>query len=115
MQQVVDLQSDKAFGGLDVELLAISPDPLDAWQEEGGSYGITVPMLADPENAAWDRYGTSGWMMGSEPGHAFFLVGSDGTIAWVRDYAAPEHGGLMYVPPDEIASQVQEALAGTAA
>jgi hypothetical protein len=54
-------------------------------------------------------------MMGSEPGHAFFLVGSDGRVAWVRDYAAPEHGGLMYVPPDEIASQVQEALASTAA
>jgi peroxiredoxin Q/BCP len=113
MQQVVDLQSHKTFGGLDVELLAISPDPLDAWQEEGGSYGITVPMLSDPENAAWDRYGTSGWMMGSEPGHAFFLVGGDGRVAWVRDYAAPEHGGLMYVPPDDIASQVHEALAGS--
>jgi hypothetical protein len=70
-------------------------------------------MLSDPENAAWDGYGTSGWMMGSEPGHAFFLVGNDGAIAWVRDYAAPEHGGLMYGPPSEIASQVREALDGS--
>ena len=113
MQQVADLQIDKAFGRLDVQLLAISPDPVDSWQQEGGSYGITVPMLSDPENSAWDRYGTSGWMMGSEPGHAFFLVSTDGTIAWLRDYAAPAHGGAMYVPPDEIASQVHEVLDGS--
>jgi peroxiredoxin len=113
MQQVVDLQSDKAFGRLDVQLLAISPDPVDAWQQEGGSYGITVPMLSDLENSAWDRYGTLAWMMGSEPGHAFVLVGTDGMIAWLRDYAAPEHGGAMYVPPGEIASQVQEVLDGS--
>src|SRR6266508_5379673 len=48
MQQVVDLQNDSAFKNLGVELLAISPDPVAAWRKEGGSLGVTVPMLSDP-------------------------------------------------------------------
>src|SRR5436190_1476176 len=111
MQQVVDLQSDKAFKKLGVELLAISPDPVAAWRKEGGSLGVTVPMLSDPGNTVWMKYGTPGWMMATnEPGHTFFLVGGDEKIAWLRDYGAPEHGGAMYVPPDEIASQLRVSL-----
>ncbi len=114
MQQVVDLQSDKAFKKLGVELLAISPDPVAAWRKEGGSLGVTVPMLSDPGNTVWMRYGTPDWMMATnEPGHTFFLVGSDGKIAWLRDYGAPEHGGAMYVPPEEIVSQLREGLTGS--
>ena len=113
MQQVVDLQNDKAFKELGVQLLAISPDPASAWRMEGHAMGVTAPMLTDAGNGVWDQYGSPGWMMGSgEPGHTFFLVGSDGKIAWVRDYGAPENGGAMYVEPAEIAGQVEEALAG---
>jgi peroxiredoxin len=112
MQQVVDLQSDERFENLGVQLLAISPDPVDAWRHDGGALGITVPMLSDQGNTVWMKYGIPSWMMASEPGHTFFLVGGDGTIAWLRDYGAPEHGGAMYVPPDEIASQLEERLTG---
>jgi peroxiredoxin len=52
MQQVVDLQSVEAFEKLGVQLLAVSPDPVAAWKQEGGSMGITVPMLSDPRNCA---------------------------------------------------------------
>jgi peroxiredoxin len=111
MQQVVDLQRDKAFEDLRVQLLAISPDQVAAWEQEGGSLGISVPTLSDPGNTVWMKYGTTGWMMATgEPGHTFFLVGSDGKIVWLRDYGAPEHGGAMYVAPTEIVSQVQQAL-----
>ena len=115
MGQVVDLQNDKTFEDLGVELLAISPDPVTAWRQEGGSLGVTVPMLSDPGNTVWMEYGTPGWMMmaTNEPGHTFFLVGGDGKIAWLRDYGAPEHGSAMYVPPDEITSQLGEVLAGS--
>ncbi len=114
MQQVVDLQKDKAFTNLGVALLAISPDPVAAWRKEGSSLSVTVPMLSDPGNAVWMKYGTPGWMMATnEPGHTFFLVGSDGKIAWLRDYGAPEHGGAMYVPPNEIVSQLREGLTGS--
>jgi peroxiredoxin len=112
MQQVVDLQDDETFQKLGVELLAISPDPVEAWRQEGGAFGITVPMLSDPGNSVWMRYGLPGWMMGEEPGHTFFLVGRDGKIAWLRDYGAPEHGGAMYVTPDEITSQLEDQLSG---
>jgi peroxiredoxin len=111
MEQVVDLQNDEGFSSLGVQLLAISPDDTEAWAQEDAALGIRVPTLSDPENHVWKRYGTAGWMMPSgEPGHTFFLVGIDGTIRWLRDYGAPEHGGAMYVAPDEIASQVQEHL-----
>jgi peroxiredoxin len=110
MQQVVDLQRDKAFQKLGVDVVAISPDPVEAWREEGDSYGVTVPALSDPGNTVWLRYGTPDWMMASEPGHTFFLVGADGTIVWLRDYGAPEHGGAMYVPPDQLTPLIEEHL-----
>jgi hypothetical protein len=37
MQQVVDLQHDKQFRKLGVELLSISPDSTAAWQKEGSA------------------------------------------------------------------------------
>jgi peroxiredoxin len=114
MQQVVDLQSDEAFKKLGVQLVAISPDPVTAWRQDGGALGITVPMLSDQGNTVWVKYGIPSWMMPTgEPGHTFFLVGNDGKIVWLRDYGAPEHGGAMYVAPNEIVSQVQQALAGS--
>jgi peroxiredoxin len=111
MQQVVDLQNDKAFNELGVQLLAISPDPVAAWRKEGGDLGVTVPMLSDTDNDVWLQYGIPDWMMMSnEPGHTFFLVGSDGKVLWLRDYGAPEHGGAMYVEPTELVSQVSQQL-----
>ena len=60
------------------------------------------------------KYGIPSWMMATnEPGHTFFLVGSDGKIAGLRDYGAPEYGGAMYVAPAEITSQVQRDLGGS--
>jgi peroxiredoxin len=108
---VVDLQKSRAFKSLGVQLLSLSPDPAEAWGDEGGSMGISLPMLSDAGNAVWLRYGTVDWMMASnEPGHTFILVDETGNVAWVRDYGAPEHGGLMYVPPEELARQIQEHL-----
>jgi len=111
MQQVVDLQNDEAFKRLGIELLTISPDPVIAWRKEGGALWVTVPMLSDPGNTVWLKYGIPAWMMATnEPGHTFFLVGSDGKIIWLRDYGAMEHGGVMYVKPAEIVSQIEQAL-----
>jgi alkyl hydroperoxide reductase subunit AhpC len=111
MKQVVDLQNSKAFQGLDVKLLSISPDPVEAWQDEGGSMGISLPMLSDADNAVWLRYGTVDWMMASnEPGHTFILVDNAGKVRWVRDYGASEHGMVMYVPPDDLVAQIHKHL-----
>ena len=113
MQQVVDLQSDDAFQELDVESLAVSPDPVSAWRQEGDALGITVPMLSGLGTTTWMKYGTPGWMMATgEPGYTFFLVSDDGEISWLRDYGAPEHGGAMYVASDEIASRLEGHVTG---
>jgi hypothetical protein len=51
------------------------------------------------------------WAVASgEPGHTFVLVDIDGTITWIRDYGAPENGGVMYVPVDELTQQVKNQL-----
>jgi peroxiredoxin len=111
MQQVVDLQKSDTFTGLGIQLLSLSPDSVDAWRDEGGGMGISSPMLSDTHNIAYLQYGASDWMMASnEPGHTFVLVDETGTVAWVRDYGAPENGGLMYVVPDELVQSIQEHL-----
>ena len=106
MQQVVDLQNDKGFQSSGIELLSISPDSVADWKHEGDQLGITLPTLSDAENNAADAYGVMQWGMMNEPGHTFVLIDALGKVAWLRDYGAPEHGGLMYVPPDQLLSQL---------
>jgi alkyl hydroperoxide reductase subunit AhpC len=110
--QVVDLQEDKAFQDLGVELLSISPDPVDAWREEGRDMGILDfdTVLTDPENKVATSYGVMQWAVGSEPGHTFALVDESGEVAWLQDYGALENGGVMYVLPHEIVRQVSDHL-----
>lgn len=110
---MVDLQNSESFTDLGIQLLSISPDPVDAWRAEGGKLGISSPMLSDTGNAVWLQYGTVDWMMPTnEPGHTFILVDETGTVAWVRDYGAPENGGLMYVTPEALVPLIAEHLGG---
>jgi peroxiredoxin len=111
MQQVVDLQNSERFQALGVELLSLSPDRLDAWSNEASSLGIRSPLLSDSENRVAEAYGVMQWQMASgEPGHTFVLVDDQGRVAWVRDYGAPEHGGLMYVEPSELLPEIEKHL-----
>lgn len=45
-----------------------------------------------------------------EPGHTFVLIDESGTVAWVKDYGAPEHGGIMYVVPDKLIRELRDQL-----
>ncbi|HEV8571564.1 MAG TPA: redoxin domain-containing protein [Actinomycetota bacterium] len=110
MQQVVDLQNSKEFQGLDVELLSISPDSLEAWREGASEFGIETPVLSDADNGVASTYGVMQWAMGSEPGHTFVLIDLDGRIRWIRDYGAPQNGGLMYVPPEDLVAEISNHL-----
>lgn len=112
MQQVVDLQGDEGFRSTGVDLLNIAMDPPEEWHQAGNEFGIELPMLSDDGNQVATEYGIMRWAMGGvEPGHTFVLVDANGRVAWVRDYGAPENGGLMYVAPQEIVDQVTAALA----
>lgn len=107
MQQVVDLQNSPEFQALGVELLSLSPDPLDAWEEEAVNLGIRSPLLSDAGNQVARAYGVMRWQMPSgEPGHTFVLVDRQGEVAWIRDYGAAENGGLMYVEPGELLPEI---------
>jgi peroxiredoxin len=111
MQQVVDLHSDRAFRALGVELLSLSPDSLNAWRDGANEFGIKSPVLSDEGNRVAEAYGVMQWAMPSgEPGHTFVLVDELGTIRWVRDYGAPQNGGFMYLPPEQIVPELERRL-----
>ncbi len=108
---MVDLHSDSKFKALDVELLSISPDAPEDWAEAAGEQGVETPVLSDPGNVVAQKYDVMQWAMPSgEPGHTFVLVGEDGRIRWIRDYGAPENGGLMYVVPKVLLEELEPAL-----
>lgn len=115
----MDLQGDADFRGLGVELVSISPDPPEAWADVVAEYEIRTPALSDAANRVADRYGVMRWRVprgadvdAAEPGHTFVLVDEGGRVAWVRDYGAPEHGGLMYVEPADLVRAIEGRLGG---
>lgn len=108
---MVDLQRAKAFRSLGVELLSISPDPIEAWADAADQLGIRTPVLSDGGNRVASAYGVMRWAMPTgEPGHTFVLVDEEGRVAWIRDYGAPQHGGAMYVPPAGLIPQIRGRL-----
>lgn len=110
--QVVDLQQDKGFQRLDVELLSISPDSSADWREAGKDMRIRdfSGVLSDAGNKVATKYGVMRWAVGGEPGHTFVLVDESGEVAWLQDYGALENGGVMYVLPHEVVRQVREHM-----
>ena len=93
-------------------LLSISPDSREDWRDAATEFGIRTPVLSDHDNRVAHKYGVMRWQMPTtgEPGHTFVLVGSDGRVRWIRDYGAPENGGLMYVLPDQLLKELKPQL-----
>lgn len=112
MQQIVDLHNDPDFQALDVALLSIAFDSAEDQAAAGAELGITAPLLVDANGAVSEAYDVLQWAVASgEPGHTFILVDRDGTVAWVRDYGAPDNPDrTMYVPIDELTTQIAEHL-----
>jgi peroxiredoxin len=113
MQQIVDLQGHPEFRDLDVAFLSIAFDSSEILAEGAKEYGTTIPLLTDIDRQVSATYGVLKWAVATgEPGHTFVLVNEDGTIAWIRDYGAPENGGTMYVPVEELTQQIAAHLGG---
>lgn len=112
MRQIVDLQDSPEFQALGVTLVSIAVDPVESNAEEAAAYGVTSPLLSDRDAEVSGAYGVMQWAMPSgEPGHTFVLVDQAGIIRWIRDYGAPENGGLMYVEVDELNTELALARA----
>jgi peroxiredoxin len=112
MQQIVDLHGDAGFQALDVGLVSIAFDSPNELATGAAQYGIAgVPLTTDSEKKASEAYDVLKWAVGTgEPGHTFVLVDEDGKVAWIRDYGAPENGGVMYVPPRDLTQQIAASL-----
>ncbi len=108
MQQIVDLENDPDFQQLGVEILSIAFDSPQELAAGALEYGIKdVPLLTDTTQSVSEDYGVLRWAVATgEPGHTFVLVDRDGKVSWIRDYGAPENGGVMYVPVQDLTSQV---------
>ena len=111
--QVVDLQESGRFQALGAELLSIAPDAPEDWLEAGREYGVGDfdTVLSDEGNTVATSYDVMQWQAATgEPGHTFVLVDEAGKIAWVKDYGAPEHGGVMWVDPSALVAELEPHL-----
>lgn len=96
---------------MNIGLVSITVDPIQQLQGGVVEYGITTPLLSDLDKSVSTAYDVMKWATpGGEPGHTFILVDGNGDIAWIRDYGHPSNGGSMYVPVDELNSQMADAL-----
>jgi len=108
---VVDLQKSREFRDLGVTLLSIAPDTPDAWKADGEEYGIVdySTVLSDARNEVARRYDVLKWAAATgEPGHTFILIDRSGKVSWIRDYGAPESGGIMYVVPSGLVDELRD-------
>ena len=97
MQQIVDLQNDPEFQSLGVEVLSIAFDTPEELAQGAIESGISlIPLLSDTDHTVSEEYGVLEWAVATgEPGHTFVLVDENGEVVWIRDYGAPEKGGVM--------------------
>jgi peroxiredoxin len=98
---------------MNVAILSIAFDPQDSQAASKREFGINVPMLVDADHLVSEQYDVLQWAVGTgEPGHTFILIDEHGDIAWIRDYGAPENGGQMYVPVEELTNNIEQSLEG---
>lgn len=120
--QVEDIQEEYvAFQGMDMEVLSITVDPMNALIKESQRRGLTLPILDDMDLRVSTDYGMLNNSMhpDSRPGHSFALIDRDGNWVWTRHYYFVDHvmGGMamgtddsrMYVPIDELLRDIREA------
>ena len=98
---------------MNVAILSIAFDSRESQAASKLEYGITVPMLVDLDHSVSEKYDVLQWAVGTgEPGHTFILIDEKGEIVWIRDYGAPENGGQMYVPVNELTLKIRQSLDG---
>ncbi len=92
------------LGGLGLEVIGVSPDPMKPIEKFAAKYNLTFPLASDPEHRVAEAYGV--WVEKSMYGRKYmgmerssFLIGADGVVRKV----------WRKVKPAEHAKQVLEA------
>ena len=112
----MDLEEDwSRFGALDLALVSIMVDPMEALTAEARARGITTIVAADEDLSVSSAYGALEASMhpGAKPGHTFVLVDKSGQAIWRWDW--PGHGSPMYMDVDEIYEEVSSRLTSAGA
>lgn len=65
---------------LDAQVVGISPQSVDSHERFRGKYGLTVPLLADPERSVIRAYGVLG--PGGLVRRSIFIVDPDGAVRY---------------------------------
>lgn len=105
------MQNDPEFQALDVAFVSIAFDSPEEQAPERDALGIQIPLLTDATHDVSESYDVLQWAVGTgEPGHTFVLVDEDGKVVWIRDYGAPQNGGVMYVEPTDLITQIRDNL-----
>lgn len=92
------------LAGLDAVIVAISGKDVASKEAFAAKYGLTVPLLADPDRAVAARYGAKAPILGTK--RATFVIDGDGVIRFRHDATL----GLTYLAPEEL----REAVAAVA-
>lgn len=91
--------------------MSLAPDALPILRDEATRWDIRTPLLYDHDNRVATQYDVMQWATPSgEPGHTFILVDRGGKVRWIRDYGAPQNGGLMYVEPEVLYREIVARL-----
>ena len=94
---------------LDAEVIGVSPQTLDSHDRFRAKYGLTVPLLADPERAMIRAYGVLG--PGGIVRRSIFIVDPEGIVRY-RQVALL---GLRYQDVEDLKQSLQRARAAAAA
>ena len=88
-----------ALGGLGLDVIGVSPDPMKPIEKFAEKYSLTFPLASDAEKTAAEAYGT--WVEKSMYGRKYmgmdratFLIDAEGKVARIwRKVKVPGHAG----------------------
>ena len=99
-KQLCSYQTDlDVVAGLDAELWGISSQDLDSHRRFQAKRGLTFPLLSDPDNTVFSRYGLGSLLHR----RAVFVIDAAGRIAWKHVSTT----GLTYRKTEEITAALR--------
>lgn len=104
MVQAAGLEKVDGLREAGIRIVSVTTDAPGDLATAARQYGIRTPLLADPSarmSSAYGMLGHGGMGHATQDGHAFMLLGADGTVLWHRAYQE------MYVKPQQLLSDMK--------